>query len=174
MSLDPSGPSVATRLAGSGTSVSGSPANFSFTPFLKFFMESVNHLVSTFESNQLSVQCMMKEQQQQFSSHLELLHVKIAQTSPAAPPGQPTPSSFLGDVEGGDDLPIPPKKKQTKCHFLKNSQAVDGEVDMATYDQFLQYICDHLLALLGIRDFKNIADAKDHCRILEEENEVFI
>ncbi|KAI6098359.1 hypothetical protein EDD16DRAFT_1527234 [Pisolithus croceorrhizus] len=133
MSLDPSGPSVATRLAGSGTSVSGSPANFSFTPFLKFFMESVNHLVSTFESNQLSVQCMMKEQQQQFSSHLELLHAKIAQTSPAAPPGQPTPSSFLGDVEGGDDLPIPPKKKQTKCHFLKNSQAVDGEVDMATY-----------------------------------------
>ncbi|KAI6125169.1 hypothetical protein EV401DRAFT_2207616 [Pisolithus croceorrhizus] len=173
-SLDPSGPSVAAGPAGSGTSVSGGPANFSFTPFLKFFTESVNHLVSTFESNQLSVQHTMKEQQQQFSSHLELLHAKIAQTSPAAPSGQPTPSSFLGDAEGGDDLPIPPKKKWTKCRFLKNSQAVDGEVDMATYDQFLQYTHDHLLALLGIRDLKNIADAKDRCRISEEENEAFI
>ncbi|KIK19911.1 hypothetical protein PISMIDRAFT_13338 [Pisolithus microcarpus 441] len=104
----------------------------------------------------------MKEQQQQFSSHLELLHAKIAQTSPTAPPGQPSPSGFLGDAEGGDDLPIPPKKKQTKHCFLKDGQAVDGEVDMATYDQFLQYIHDHLLALHGIRDLKNIADAKDH------------
>ncbi|KAI6015943.1 hypothetical protein EDC04DRAFT_2903512 [Pisolithus marmoratus] len=163
-SLDPSSPSVVAGPAGNGTvpssatSLSGGPPDFSFAPFLKFFTESMNHLVLTFESNQLSVQHTMKEQQQQFSSHLELLHAKLAQTSPAAPP---SPFGFHGDVEGGDDLPIPLKKKWTRCRFLKNARAVDGEVDMATYDQFLQYIHNHLLAFLGIKDLKNIADAKD-------------
>ncbi|KAI6035844.1 hypothetical protein EDC04DRAFT_2604834 [Pisolithus marmoratus] len=169
-SLDPSGLSVIAGPAGNGTVpslatlLSGGPADFSFAPSLKFFMESVNHLVLTFESNQLSVQHMMKEQQQQFSSHLELLHAKLAQTSPATPP---SPFSFHGDVEGGDDLPIPLKKKWTRCHLLKNAWVVDGEVDMMTYNQFL-------VSLLGIKDLKNIADAKDCCIILEEENEAFM
>jgi len=36
------------------------------------------------------------------------------------------------------------------------------------------YIRDHLLTLLGIRDWKYIADAKDRCTITEQENEAFI
>jgi len=36
-----------------------------------------------------------------------------------------------------------------------------------------RYIRDHLLTLLGIKDLKYIADAKDRCNISEEENEAF-
>ncbi|KAI6040011.1 hypothetical protein EDC04DRAFT_2894716 [Pisolithus marmoratus] len=177
--LNPSGQSIA---AGSGTvvssaaPVSGSPADFSFAPFLKFFSESMNHLVSTLESNQLSVQRTMKEQQQQFSSQLQLLHAKLAQTAPAASPGQSSPRASHYDGDDGDDvLPIPQKKKKkrTNCRFLENAHAVDSDIDMVTYNQFLQYIRDHLLALLGIKDLKNIADAKDRCTISEQENEAF-
>ncbi|KAI6045489.1 hypothetical protein EDC04DRAFT_2888941 [Pisolithus marmoratus] len=79
----------------------------------------------------------------------------------AVPPGQSSTHGFLNEEDGDDDLPTPPKKgKWTRCHFLQDTWAVDGDVDMVTYSQFLQYICDHLLTLLGIKDLKNIADAK--------------
>ncbi|KAI5993169.1 hypothetical protein EDC04DRAFT_2613439 [Pisolithus marmoratus] len=98
----------------------------------------MNHLVLTFESNQLSVQCMMKEQQQQFSSQLELLHAKVSQMASAVPLGQSSTHGFLNEEDGDDDLPTPPKKgKQTRCHFLQDTQVVDRDVDMVTYSQFL-------------------------------------
>lgn len=181
MSLNLSGPSVTAGPAGSdatpfsAAAVSGSVADFSFTPFLKFFTESMNHLLSTFESNQLTVQCTIKEQQQQFSSHLESLHAKIAQTDPASSSGQSPTHGFHTEEDGSDGLPLPPKKRKRRSHRVKgNTQVVDGDVDMATYNQFLQYVRDHLLALLGIKDLKNIADAKARCTISEAENEAFI
>ncbi|KAI6045858.1 hypothetical protein EDC04DRAFT_2888451 [Pisolithus marmoratus] len=118
----------------------------------------------------------MKEQQQQFSSQLQLLHAKLAQTTPAASPGQSSPCTSHYDGDDGDDvLPIPQKKKKKHMNhcFLENAHAVDSNIDIVTYNQFLLYICDHLLTLLGIKDLKNIADAKDRCTISEQENEAF-
>ncbi|KAI6100949.1 hypothetical protein EDD16DRAFT_1526109 [Pisolithus croceorrhizus] len=181
MSLNLSGPSVTTGPAGSDTTpfsaavVSGSVADFSFMLFLKFFMESMNHLLLTFKSNQLTVQCTIKEQQQQFSSHLESLHAKIAQTDPASSSGWSPTHGFHTEEDGSDGLLLPPKKRKWRSHHVKgNTQVVDRDVDMVTYNQFLQYVHDHLLTLLGIKDLKNIADAKARCMISEAENKAFI
>ena len=114
------------------------PTDINLTPVLKFFTESMNHLVSTIELNQQSVQRTIQEQQQQFTSHLELLRVKIAQTASAAPPGQSSPSDPNDDGEDGVDniLPLPKKRRRTRHRCAVNTQTME-DVDMATYDQFL-------------------------------------
>ena len=135
---NPSGDSFAAGPSGHGTFASASlPTDFGFTPVLKFFTESMNHLVSTMESNQQTVQRAMQEQQQQFSSHLSLLHAKLTQSASASP-GLSSPSgSNDADEDGAEDiLPSPKKRKRTKRHVLKNT-AIGGGADMATYNKFL-------------------------------------
>ena len=136
--LNPSGDSFAAGPSGHGTFASASlPTDFSFTPVLKFFTESMNHLVSTMESNQQTVQRAMQEQQQQFSSHLSLLHTKLTQSASASPgPSSPSGSNDAEEDGADDILPSPKKRKQTKRHVLKNA-GIGGGADMATYNEFL-------------------------------------
>jgi len=130
MVSNPSGFSCSARPSGNSSfippAVPGAcmPTDINLTPVLKFFTESMNHLVSTIKLNQQSVQRTIQEQQQQFTSHLELLCAKIAQTASAAPPGQSSPSDPNDDGEDGVDNILPPPKKRRRCRDCSVSRCV--------------------------------------------------